>query len=432
MSAVIKIENVSKQYRLGLIGTNTLKGDLQRWWCNMRGQPDPTLMVGQENNLSSTSRTPQTSLPEDFVWALKDINFEVQQGEVLGIIGKNGAGRSTLLKLLSRVTAPTTGAIKVKGRIASLLEVGTGFHPDLTGRENIFLNGAILGMTKTEIRRKFDEIVDFAGVSKYIDTPVKRYSSGMYVRLAFAVAAHMEPEILIVDEVLAVGDAEFQKKAIGKMQDVSRNDGRTVLFVSHNMAAIQNLCFNGLVLKNGLIVFDGKCNDAIDNYLSNSTFHNKTLSERTDRVGNGLIKINKIEIRDKNENLGGQILAGDSIHVTLYYEKFTNDVISVIPSILISNTLNEPLFLHHSRLNGEVFKVESKLGSFEMIIEKLPLIPSNYNITYDLSGDGVCFDQLTNAEDFVVIESNYYGKGEMPPRTHGFLLIDTKWEIKTN
>src|SRR5664280_269149 len=249
MSTVIKIENVSKQYRLGLIGTNTLKGDIQRWWYNMRGLPDPTLMIGQENSLKNDSIKSKGQY--EYVWALKDINFEVQQGEVLGIIGRNGAGKSTLLKLLSRVTAPTSGNIKVRGRIASLLEVGTGFHPELTGRENIFLNGAILGMTKTEIKKKFDEIVDFSGVDKYIDTPVKRYSSGMYVRLAFAVAAHLDPEILIVDEVLAVGDAEFQKKAIGKMQDVSRNDGRTVLFVSHNMAAITSLCHKGLVLRNG-------------------------------------------------------------------------------------------------------------------------------------------------------------------------------------
>lgn len=233
----------------------------------MRGLQDPTLTIGQENVLANTGYTPQGISPNDYVWALKDINFEVQQGEILGIIGKNGAGKSTLLKLLSRVTAPSTGYIKMKGRIASLLEVGTGFHPELTGRENIFLNGAILGMSKTEIRSKFDEIVDFAGVSKYIDTPVKRYSSGMYVRLAFAVAAHLEPEILIVDEVLAVGDADFQKKAIGKMQNVSRDNGRTVLFVSHNMTAVKSLCKKGLCLKNGMINNYGEIETVIDNYL---------------------------------------------------------------------------------------------------------------------------------------------------------------------
>lgn len=298
MSTVIKVENVSKQYRLGLIGTNTLKGDLQRWWYNIRGLEDPTLMIGQENSLKD--RSGRNGPDNEFVWALKDINFEVKQGDVLGIIGKNGAGKSTLLKLLSRVTAPTTGSIKVKGRIASLLEVGTGFHPELTGRENIFLNGAILGMTKNEIRNKFDEIVDFAGVVKYIDTPVKRYSSGMYVRLAFAVAAHLEPEILIVDEVLAVGDAEFQKKAIGKMQDVSRNDGRTVLFVSHNMLAIKSLCKKGILLKNGFIDKTGEIEKVIDSYLEQN---NRTISSFVvvQKEANGFI-IDKLNISNNGIN----------------------------------------------------------------------------------------------------------------------------------
>lgn len=268
MSTVIKLENVSKQYRLGLIGTNTLKGDLQRWWYNIRGLPDPTLIIGQENILSTTSRATRAGHPDDFIWALKDIDFELKQGEILGIIGKNGAGKSTLLKLLSRVTAPTTGSIKVKGRIASLLEVGTGFHPDLTGRENIFLNGAILGMTKIEIRNKLEEIVEFAGIAKYLDTPVKRYSSGMYVRLAFAVAAHLESEILIIDEVLAVGDAEFQNKALGKMREINQDRNRTILFVSHNMAAVTNLCNSCILLRNGSIETYGKVIDIIDNYLA--------------------------------------------------------------------------------------------------------------------------------------------------------------------
>lgn len=267
MSAVIKIENVSKQYRLGLIGTNTLKGDIQRWWYSIRGLPDPTLIIGQENKLSKSSNGDQGN--GDYVWALKDINFEVAEGEVVGIIGKNGAGKSTLLKLLSRVTAPTTGNIKIKGRIASLLEVGTGFHPDLTGRENIFLNGAILGMTRNEIHCKLEEIVEFAGISKYIDTPVKRYSSGMYVRLAFAVAAHLEPEILIVDEVLAVGDAEFQNRALGKMQEVSATQGRTVLFVSHNLPAVQRLCSRAILLQNGKIIENDSTDRVISYYLSN-------------------------------------------------------------------------------------------------------------------------------------------------------------------
>lgn len=257
----IKVENLSKLYQLGEVGTGTLGKDLNRWWARVRGQENPYAKVGQVNNRTKKAES-------DFVWALKDIYFDVKQGEVLGIIGRNGAGKSTLLKILSKITSPTTGKIYTKGRIASLLEVGTGFHPEMTGRENIYLNGAILGMRKWEIGKKFNEIVDFAGVEAYIDTPVKRYSSGMYVRLAFAVAAFLEPEILIVDEVLAVGDAEFQKKCLGRIKDVSINDGRTVLFVSHNLSSVRHLCSSGLVLKNGSISYFGECNKSIENYLS--------------------------------------------------------------------------------------------------------------------------------------------------------------------
>jgi lipopolysaccharide transport system ATP-binding protein len=258
-STVIKVEDVGKQFRLGMVGTGTLSTDIQRWYYRVRGLEDPFLKIGEMNDRATKGQS-------DVVWALRDINFEVQQGEVLGIVGRNGAGKSTLLKLLSRVTKPTTGSIKVRGRIASLLEVGTGFHPELSGRENIFLNGAILGMSKSEIRSKFDEIVDFSGVERYIDTPVKRYSSGMYVRLAFAVAAHLEPEILIIDEVLAVGDAEFQKKCLGKMKDVS-GQGRTVLFVSHNMVAVKTLCTKGVLLVNGSLHYAGLSDDTVSEYL---------------------------------------------------------------------------------------------------------------------------------------------------------------------
>lgn len=261
MSSVIKVENLSKQYRLGTVGTGALAHDINRWWFRVRGKEDPYLKIGEAND-----RTQKGS--SEYVWALRDINFDVQYGEVLGIIGRNGAGKSTLLKILSRTTAPTTGSVKIKGRVASLLEVGTGFHPELTGRENIFLNGAILGMTKKEIASKFDAIVDFAGVERYIDTPVKRYSSGMYVRLAFAVAAHLEPEILIVDEVLAVGDAEFQKKCLGKMKDVSEKDGRTVFFVSHNMEAVIKLCSRAFFLNDGKISEIGETGYVINKYLN--------------------------------------------------------------------------------------------------------------------------------------------------------------------
>lgn len=259
-NTVIEFNNVGKQYILGMIGTGTLSQDMNRWWARVRGKEDPFLKIGDTNDRTQKGDS-------RFVWALRDINFKVEQGDVIGIVGKNGAGKSTLLKILSRVTSPTTGDIKIKGRIASLLEVGTGFHPEMTGRENIFMNGSIMGMTKAEIKSKFDEIVDFAGVAKYVDTPVKRYSSGMMVRLGFAIAAHLEPEILVVDEVLAVGDAEFQKKAIGKMQDVSKGQGRTVLFVSHNMAAVRSLCTRGVMLNNGIVDFIGSIPDTLDHYL---------------------------------------------------------------------------------------------------------------------------------------------------------------------
>lgn len=261
MNIAIEFENISKQYRLGLVSTGTLSHDLNRFWqTKVLRRDDPYLKVGETNDRSHKGNS-------DYVWALKDINFKVEQGDVVGIIGRNGAGKSTLLKLLGRVTAPTTGIIRAKGRIASLLEVGTGFHPEMTGRENIYMNGAIMGMTQAEITRKLDEIVDFSGCERYLDTPVKRYSSGMTVRLGFAIAAHLDPEILVVDEVLAVGDAEFQKKAIGKMQDVSRGEGRTVLFVSHNMAAVRTLCKRGIVLQNGNLSFDGSIDEAVTRYL---------------------------------------------------------------------------------------------------------------------------------------------------------------------
>ena len=262
MATAIEFNHVGKQYRLGLVSTGTISHDLNRWWQTaILRKEDPYLKIGSVNDRTQKADS-------DYVWALRDIDFKVEQGDVVGIIGKNGAGKSTLLKLLSKVTGPTVGTIRARGRIASLLEVGTGFHPEMTGRENIFMNGAIMGMTKQEIAAKLDEIVAFSGCEKYIDTPVKRYSSGMTVRLGFAVAAHLDPEILVVDEVLAVGDAEFQKKAIGKMQDVSQGQGRTVLFVSHNMASMQRLCKTGVLLENGMMKFTGSISDTITTYLS--------------------------------------------------------------------------------------------------------------------------------------------------------------------
>lgn len=304
----IKAENISKQYRLGEVGTGTLSHDLNRFWSKIRGKEDPYLKIGDTNNRTSTGGS-------DYVWSLKDINFEIEQGDAVGIIGRNGAGKSTLLKLLSKVTKPTTGNFKVNGRIASLLEVGTGFNPEMTGRENIFMNGAILGMRKHEIKRKFDEIVAFSGVEKYVDTPVKRYSSGMYVRLAFAVAAHLESEILIVDEVLAVGDAEFQKKCLGKMGDVSRGEGRTVLFVSHNLSAVKSLCNTGLLLQNGLLHFAGTVDETLDAYLLNNLNSQDSSTLHFDINENKEAQIVEVKFTDEENNLCTEYFTNQDIYV---------------------------------------------------------------------------------------------------------------------
>lgn len=308
----IQAENISKQYRLGEVGTGTLSHDLNRFWYKLRGKEDPYLKIGEANDRS------QKGLSE-YVWSLKDINFEIEQGDAVGIIGRNGAGKSTLLKLLSKVTKPTTGHFKVNGRIASLLEVGTGFHPEMTGRENIYLNGAILGMRRHEITRKFDEIVDFSGVGGYIDTPVKRYSSGMYVRLAFAVAAHLESEILIVDEVLAVGDAEFQKKCLGKMGDVSKGEGRTVLFVSHNLDAVKKLCNKGMLLQNGQLIHSGGIDSTLNSYLLNYTSEQKVSTFSYEIDENKEAQILKVALKDKEGNDVLDYFSNQEIfvHVTL-------------------------------------------------------------------------------------------------------------------
>ena len=295
MAKAITVEGLSKAYQLGDFGTGTLSRDIERFIAQMRGKEDPYLRIGETNDRTVKGES-------DIVWCLKDLNFDIEQGDAVGIIGRNGAGKSTLLKILSRITSPTTGSIKIKGRIASLLEVGTGFHPELSGRENIYLNGAILGMRKSEIKRKFDEIVDFAGVERYIDTPVKRYSSGMYVRLAFAVAAHLESEILIVDEVLAVGDAEFQKKCLGKMNDVSKGEGRTILFVSHNMASIAALCNKAILLKNGTLLKKGLSSDILTLYNSNGIKpDSEKIWNENNAPGNDIVKLLSIRAVDENK-----------------------------------------------------------------------------------------------------------------------------------
>ncbi|MEJ5992825.1 ABC transporter ATP-binding protein [Pedobacter sp. Du54] len=362
----IKVENLGKAYQLGQIGTGTISRDLERWYARMRGKEDPFLQIGETNDRSVKGES-------DIVWSLRDLNFEIEQGDAVGIIGRNGAGKSTLLKILSKVTAPTTGKISGNGRIASLLEVGTGFHPELSGRENIFLNGAILGMRKKEIARKFDEIVDFAGIERYIDTPVKRYSSGMYVRLAFAVAAHLESEILIVDEVLAVGDIEFQKKCLGKMGEVSKGDGRTVLFVSHNMGSIKSLCNKGFVLANGELVSNTDISQAI-NYYNNYSNASKIILSFGGPL-NALIEFYEVKINGKSSTKL-EFYPNEDITIEISYlvKEELNDV------IILLSLFNEGyrLFSKRNALAGKP-KVGEKYKAI-FTIEKFTLRPAIYNL----------------------------------------------------
>lgn len=366
----IKVENLSKLYRLGSIGTGSIASDLTRWWASVRGKEDPFSLVAVANDRSQKATS-------DYVWSLKDIDFDIKKGDAVGIVGRNGAGKSTLLKILSRVTTPTTGSVKINGRVASLLEVGTGFSPDLTGRENVFMNGSILGMSRREIASKLDEIIDFSGVEGYIDTPVKRYSSGMYVRLAFAVAAHLQPEILIVDEVLAVGDAEFQKKCMGKMQDVNENEGRTVLFVSHNMGAISNLTNRCIYLKNGGLVQVGSTSDVIEYYQKSND----------SKLGNKLSHTK--EILDTNkpiEFLSFEIdpSSGTVLDVKIRY-KVRRTVGSVV-SIKVSNLQGTTMVtLRDTDTDNERFTKTQ--GEFETFFS-LPIdkyAPNIYLVTFSLS-----------------------------------------------
>jgi lipopolysaccharide transport system ATP-binding protein len=371
----IKAENISKQYRLGEVGTGTLSHDLNRFWSKLRGKEDPYLQIGESNDRSSKGTS-------DYVWSLKDIDFEIQQGDAVGIVGKNGAGKSTLLKLLSKVTKPTTGNFKVNGRIASLLEVGTGFNPEMTGRENIYLNGAILGMRRSEINRKFDEIVDFSGVERYIDTPVKRYSSGMYVRLAFAVAAHLESEILIVDEVLAVGDAEFQKKCLGKMGDVSKGEGRTVLFVSHNMDAVRKLTDTCLVMEKGKLVYYGETESAIKNYMQNKN-NIKVLQEWSSfekAPGNEFVKLKKVSISGIDTVPRHEFYTTEDVYIDIEYWDF-NTKFNSTAIIHLINENEQTLFASNefSALNWN--EVHDGKG----IIKATCKIPSNFLADGDYS-----------------------------------------------
>jgi len=383
----LEVENLSKQYRLGQVGTGTLSHDLNRWWHKIRGKDDPYLRIGESND-----RT--TSGVSDYVWALRDINFKIEQGDAVGIIGRNGAGKSTLLKLLSEVTKPIRGNIKVKGRIASLLEVGTGFHPEMTGRENIFLNGAILGMTRREIARKFDEIVDFAGVERYIDTPVKRYSSGMYVRLAFAVAAHLESEILIVDEVLAVGDAEFQKKCLGKMGDVSKGEGRTVLFVSHNMASVKTLCNTGILMNNGTLQEQGSVNRILDLYVSFSTNSNSKFLYKEDV--NKAAQVLDIRILNSKMNMTNEFSHLEDIYFDIKVELRKH--INARVNLSVLDKYDNVIFIQRKNITYGV-------NVFSGMLKGNVLVPNTYKFAVALDNPGVeIYDIVDGGGQFNIVD----------------------------
>ena len=416
MSAVIKVSNLSKQYRLGQVGTGTISHDVNRWWHKVRGKEDPYIKIGESNDRTVKGDS-------DYVWALKDINFEVQQGEVLGIIGRNGAGKSTLLKILSRTTSPSTGSVKLKGRVASLLEVGTGFHPELSGRDNIYLNGAILGMTRHEIKRKFDEIVDFAGVERYIDTPVKRYSSGMYVRLAFGVAAHLESEILIVDEVLAVGDAEFQKKCLGKMKEVSEGQGRTVLVVSHQMALIENLAKHTILLKNGNYTSYGTTSHIISEYLQGNNASQLILSEIDSRKGNrNLFFMSGYVESISNEN--NEISTFSTIRLRLYYKLSPIEIKQFRIDVGMNNGYGERIAWMSTETVNSEFQISNEFIDF--VIYDFPFAPGVYTFNlYSLINFEVA-DWLDSVMPITVMEKDYYKTGKILPPGQGSVLLNYK------
>lgn len=409
MSTAIEFENISKQYRLGFVSSKTLSHDLSRWWTmNVLHKEDPYLKIGETNDRTHKGES-------DYVWALKDINFKVEQGDVLGIIGKNGAGKSTLLKILSRVTTPSTGRIRARGRIASLLEVGTGFHQEMTGRENIFMNGAIMGMTKTEIARKLDEIVDFSGCERYLDTPVKRYSSGMMVRLGFAVAAHLDPEILVVDEVLAVGDAEFQKKAIGKMQDISHGEGRTVLFVSHNMGSISSLCNNGVILSNGGISYTGNVHDCINRYISDISLKSVYNGNHTSLE----MYYKQLSVINDNKNIVDTLAFNESIgiNVILGCNKFLQNATF---SFTIYDSMFNPIFTAHHSLKENV-------NEFTAWLPQKFLLPGSYYMKPILHIPDVKFlDSCDSMLSFTIEDSgtehSFYDRNDF-----GVVSVNVTW-----
>jgi lipopolysaccharide transport system ATP-binding protein len=416
---VIKAENLGKKYTIGhqiendryMALRDVLAQNARSFWRTTRdlvqGKP---IIIGDEM---------------EEVWALQDVNFEIRRGEAVGIIGRNGAGKSTLLKVLSRITEPSAGRVSIRGRVASLLEVGTGFHPELSGRENIYLNGAILGMTRAEIKRKFDEIVDFAGVEKYLDTPVKRYSSGMYVRLAFAVAAHLEPEILVVDEVLAVGDAEFQKKCLGKMSDVA-HEGRTVLFVSHNMVAIEQLCQKAMVLQQGKVANYGSVEQALRMYLTSvSDLQKVSIADRTDRRGNQFLRFTRVALCDAGGSELEQVLSGQDVYVRLHYvasrqlcDAKVNVALGIVDHGRVLINLN-------SYNSGSAVLDVYERGFFECVWKNFNLTAGSYDCIAFCSINDEVVDWVDSAFKIPVENGDFFGQGDAV--LHGTVLIQHRW-----
>jgi ABC-type polysaccharide/polyol phosphate transport system ATPase subunit len=414
-NTVISVENLSKSYRLGAIGTGTFYGDIKRWWARQRGMPDPYLKIGEADHGNRDGET---------VWALQDINFTVQQGEAVGIVGRNGAGKSTLLKILSQVTSPTTGAVKVKGRIASLLEVGTGFHAELTGRENIYLNGAIMGMSRAEVNRKLDEIVDFSGVEKFIDTPVKRYSSGMYVRLAFAVAAHLEPDILVVDEVLAVGDAEFQKKCLGKMDAVAHQQGRTILFVSHNMSALKALCEKTILLKSGAIQSQGPSENIIREYLSEQKYGslNTSISVDAHQSYPPDFEVTKVELVNSRAEYVEQLLVQEPFECRFHYKINVDGYYRF--AIHFRSTDGTLLALVQNLSGGG--HLHGKFGEeYQICFQSItPFLPGEYTLEIVVKEQSGAYVDRISGLKFLVAPLSLKGEKLVGA---GYVYLDAKW-----
>jgi len=426
--SVISVENIGKMYRLGEVSTGTITHDLHRAWAKFRGKPDPFATVGIANDRETAGG--------DYVWALKDINLDIKEGEILGIIGRNGAGKSTLLKLLSRVTAPTTGRIRTRGRIASLLEVGTGFHPELTGRENIYLNGAILGMERHEITARIDEIIEFSGCAKYIDTPVKRYSSGMQVRLGFAVAAHLECEILIVDEVLAVGDMAFQQKCMGWMEDMSAKQKKTILFVSHNLDAIHRVCSTGVIIENGELAYQGDIDATISRYLTNKRFDQQNLLEKTKGWGDGQVKITGLQITDNNGEPQTAMTPGRNYVCELSYKVKNLDLLpinGITAAIDFTDTLGNTVLLINSDTDDDILSINHAEGVIKARLSDLALAPGDYSITMYLGQSGLTtFDCLNNVLSITVSGGDFFGN-QHPGFAHQCkTLTRSQWSIQAD